>query len=231
MRTLKFDRHQEYFNYIIADTTGNEIIHLIDAISTNVTQFFRESHHFDFLADTILQWNKKGQKRFRFWSAGCSTGEEPYSLAMTLLETGIGQITDTRILATDISMKVLKHCINGEYSAQKMKDVSPMFRERYFDKEGVRESAQYTVKPVLKNMITFKRLNLSVVPFPMQGPMDMIFCRNVVIYFDNTVRKKLLDEFYRLLKPGGYLMVGHAESLTGLLSNFKSVMPSVYAKF
>jgi chemotaxis protein methyltransferase CheR len=127
-------------------------------------------------------------------------------------------------------MKVLQHCIKGEYNVQKMKDIPAFCRERYFDKNGISESAKFTVKPILRNIITFKRLNLSAVPFPMKGPMDMIFCRNVVIYFDNIVRKNLLNEFYRLLKPGGYLMVGHAESLTSLLSSFKTVMPSVYVK-
>ena len=230
MRTLKIDKHQDYYKYIISDTTGNEIIHLLDAISTNVTNFFRESHHFDFLTDIVTEWNKNGQRRFRFWSAGCSTGEEPYTLAISLLESGIGRITDTKILATDISMQVLKHCIKGEYGSKKMKDVSPVHTERYFDKKGVNESAQYTAKPELKSMITFKRLNLSVVPFPMKGPMDIIFCRNVVIYFDNIVRRNLLNEFYRLLKPGGYLMVGHAETLAGLKCSFKSVKPSIYTK-
>lgn len=230
IRTLGLGDHRDYLRYVIEDKTGEEIVHMLDVISTNVTHFFRESHHFDLLADLMKTWLGKGARRFRFWSAGCSSGEEPYSMAITLHETTGGYNPDMKILATDISTRILAKCVNGAYDAKRMESVSPLFRDRYFEKERMGESNMYMVKPGLKQMIIFKRLNLSVTPFPMSGPMDAIFCRNVMIYFDNNVRLSLLNEFYRLLKPGGYLMVGHAESLTGLLSGFKPVMPSVYVK-
>ena len=149
---------------------------------------------------------------------------------MTLLETMNGHHPDIKILATDISTKILRHSLMGTYDRKKMEQVSPILRERYFTKVGRNDAAVYSVKDSLRRLITFHRLNLSQVPFPMSGPMDAVFCRNVMIYFDNEVRRNLLKEFFRLLKPGGYLLVGHAESLTGMLSGFKPVVPSVYIK-
>ena len=230
MRQLGFSNHREYLRYVLCDTSGDEIVHLLDAISTNVTHFFREEHHFDVLTSEMNKWLAKGNRRFRFWSAGCSSGEEPYSMAMTLLDTLNGYNADVKILATDISTKILGKCINGVYEKKKMNNIPPLLKERFFEKEGRGDTALFKVKPQLKSIIVFKRLNLSQVPFPMHGPMDVIFCRNVMIYFDNDIRRQLLDEFYRLLKSGGYLMVGHAESLTGMLSGFKVVVPSVYVK-
>lgn len=230
IRALGLVDHSDYLDFVVRDKTGEELVQLLDVISTNVTQFFRESHHFDILTEAMQSWLAKGQRSFRFWSAGCSSGEEPYTLAMTLQEVANGHSPDIKILATDISTRILDKSIRGEYDAKKMDGVPGALRDRYFDKEGHRDNANFTAKSKLKNMIVFKRLNLSVVPFPMHGPMDTIFCRNVMIYFDNEVRKNLLQEFHRLLKPGGYLMVGHAESLTGMLSGFKVIKPSVYVK-
>ncbi len=230
IRALGLEGHREYLHFLTTENTGNEIVHLLDAISTNVTHFFRESHHFDVLTSAMNDWLKKGERRFRFWSAGCSSGEEPYTIAMTLLEATNGHKADMRILATDISTQILGKSIDGVYEKKKMENISPVIRERYFDRQGRGDNAIYGVKDTLRRMTVFKRLNLSVVPFPMSGPMDAIFCRNVMIYFDNNVRQNLLNEFYRLIKPGGYLMVGHAESLTGMLSGFKTVKPSVYIK-
>ncbi|MGM0646183.1 MAG: CheR family methyltransferase, partial [Thermodesulfobacteriota bacterium] len=199
------------------------------AISTNVTHFYREERHFDVLADLLRKWEQQGQKRFRLWCAAASTGEEPYTLAITLSEN-LRQVNDTKILATDISTKVLDTARRGLYDQQKVSKIPPQMRSKYFSAVRQNGGTAYEVAPRLKNMITFARLNLAEPPFPMRGPLDVVFCRNVMIYFDNPVRKRLLDEMYRLLKPGGYLMVGHAESLSGLLSEFKSVAPSIYIK-
>ena len=165
----------------------------------------------------------------RFWSAACSTGEEPYSMAMTILEALDG-FHDSRILATDISTRVLEKAQHGLYEETKIKQISDTYVERYFDRISVSNGTSYMVKPVLRNMIAFRRLNLSTPPFPMRGPLDIVFCRNVMIYFDNHVRQRLLKEIGRLLKPRGYLMVGHSESLTGLIEGFKAVQPSIYIK-
>jgi chemotaxis protein methyltransferase CheR len=232
MRALGMSDYGAYLQRVEEDRDGTEIVHLIDAISTNVTSFFREPAHFELLSSLVTRWADEGQKRFRFWSAASSTGEEPYTMAMTLLEAARGRSPlDMRILATDISTTVLQKCREGAYSADKLNGVPPQYRERYFDlRKDPRGSPAYVAKDCMKNLLSFQRLNLSQPPFPMRGPLDVVFCRNVMIYFDNSVRMKLLEEIHRLLKPGGYLMVGHAESLTGMMSNLKVFRPSVYVK-
>ena len=175
-------------------------------------------------------WLSAGQSRFRFWSAACSSGEEPYSIAMVLLDVLGAVSADLKILATDISSRILEKSSAGIYSEEKIAAIPPTFRNRFLTKIPCSGPASYEVGNALKKHIVFQRINLSKPPFPMRGPMDAIFCRNVMIYFDNSVRKNLLTDLYRLLKPGGYLFVGHAESLTGLLSGFKAVKPSVYVK-
>ncbi|MFC1715145.1 CheR family methyltransferase [Candidatus Poribacteria bacterium] len=229
MRALGIDDYRTYLNHIVKDNSGQEVVYLLDAISTNVTSFFRENDHFQFLAKVMKEWNASGLKRLRLWSAACSSGEEPYSMAMTALET-ISDAYDVKILATDISTRILEKAERGVYEAGKIKQMSRTLAERHFEKISESDGFCYAVKPVLKNMIAFRRLNLSTPPFPMRGPLDIVFCRNVMIYFDNHVRQKLLAEIHRLLKPAGYLMVGHSESLIGLIRGFKAVQPSVYMK-
>ncbi len=230
MRALGLQRHGDYLDYVLRDAAGDEMVHLLDAISTNVTSFFREPEHFTFLGDVVKGWVARGQRRFRFWSAACSTGEEPYTLAMTLCEAIPEAGLDVKILGSDISTQVLRTCVDGVYGRAKLKGVSPELRQKYFDKRRDGEDVSYAVKPRLAGLVTFGRLNLSTPPYPMRGPFDVVFCRNVMIYFDNDVRRRLLSEIGRLLKPGGYLMVGHAESLTGMLMDLKVVRPSIYMK-
>lgn len=230
MRALGIASHREYLDYILRDQTEREFVYLIDAISTNVTSFYREAVHFDFLSKLMTEWLAKGQTRFRLWSAASSTGEEPYTIAITLLEAAKGRNIDMRLLATDISTQVLAKCAEGIYGADKVKPVAPALRDTYFDRVKDAGETKFAAKDVIKRMVTFRRLNLSTPPFPMKGPLDVVFCRNVMIYFDNTVRKGILDETVRLLKPGGYLMVGHSESLTSMMCNLKSVQPSIYMK-
>jgi chemotaxis protein methyltransferase CheR len=230
IRHLRLDSAQEYLDYVINDESGEELINLLDAISTNVTSFFREAEHFDFLKNIVKEWMGKGQKRFRIWSAASSTGEEPYTIAITMLDAISNNSIDMRILATDISTKVLDTCRQGIYSEEKLAGVPPQLRNRFFRRFTRGGETCYEAIDDMKKCILFKRLNLSRPPFPMKGPLDVVFCRNVMIYFDNNVRKNLLNDIHRLLKPGGYLMVGHAESLTGMVSDFKVVKPSVYIK-
>ncbi len=230
MRALGMNHYGEYLEYVTGDDSGTELVQLLDAISTNVTSFFREPQHFDFLSDSVARWHAQGQRRFRIWSAASSTGEEPYTIAMTLLETlGAGGL-DARILATDISTRVLEACLRGRYLPSKLDPVPTQLRSRYFVREGSGQDGHYRVTDTLKELVTFRRLNLSTPPYPMQGPMDVIFCRNVMIYFDDSIRRRLVSEMYRLLKPGGYLMIGHSESLTSIQSRFRSVRPAVYIK-
>ncbi len=230
MRVLGIDDYREYADRVFNDEDGVETVGLIDAISTNVTSFFREPVHFEFLGKAMADWLKQGKKRFRFWSAACSSGEEPYSIAMTLLEVVKDQPLDLRILATDISTQALGKGRRGSYDERRMAPVPPHLRTKYFARWKSQDGVFYTVNESLKRPILFRRLNLSAPPFPMTGPMDAIFCRNVLIYFDPGTRRRLLAEIYRLLKKGGYLMVGHAESLTGMISDLKPVRPSIYTK-
>lgn len=207
------------------------MVHLLDAISTNVTSFFRENHHFDFVQEAVGEWKAQGQRRFRLWSAACSTGEEAYSLAIALQETLTGTGSDVKVLATDLSTRALDVCAGGLYVEEKLEGVPRILRTKYFEDAGGRDDARvYRVKADLRKMIVFRRFNLSATPYPLHGPLDAVLCRNVMIYFGNTVRRRVLDEIYRLLRPGGYLLVGHAESLTGMMSAFKSVRPSIYRK-
>ncbi|MCP4644245.1 MAG: protein-glutamate O-methyltransferase CheR [bacterium] len=231
MKALGIANHRAYLDYVESDSSEQELVHLIDAISTNVTSFFREPDHFDFLREAVQEWASDGQSRFRFWSAASSTGEEPYSIAMTLSDSIDTHRLDVRLLATDISTRVLERCVVGVYDRDRVDTVPTRLRDRFFTKlrDGGR-TTQYAVADGLKEMVRFRRLNLSTMPFPMKGPLDMVFCRNVMIYFDNDLRARLMDEIHRLLKPGGYLLVGHAESLTGILTPFKTVRPSVYVK-
>jgi chemotaxis protein methyltransferase CheR len=229
MRSLGLSDYQAYYEMVENDSTGEEVTALLDAISTNVTNFFREARHFEILGQLVKEWEAKGQSRFRIWCAASSTGEEPYSLSMTLREN-LNDARDAKILATDISTRVLEKARQGVYEERHLETVPLAFQNKYFHRERHGESVMYRVDSSLQKMITFGRINLSTPPFPLKGPLDVVFCRNVMIYFDNQVRTRLLENLYRLLRPKGYLMVGHAESLSGMLSEFKSVEPSVYVK-
>ncbi len=229
MRQLGLTSFRDYARHVEVDDSGEEVTLLLDAIATNVTHFFREEKHFARLTQLLKQWAEEGQTRFRIWSAASSSGEEPYSIAMTVCNT-LGDTSDAKILATDISTKILAEAKRGLYDERDIQALPKGFASRFFRKQKTPTGVQYEVADTLRRMVTFARMNLSTPPFPMKGPFDVIFCRNVMIYFDNTVRKRLLDNCYSLLKPGGYLMVGHAESLSGMLSSFRSVEPAVYIR-
>lgn len=230
MRVLGINNYEEYYKYVINDKSGSELIKLIDAISTNVTNFFREADHFDFLRDRLIEWYNSGQKQFKIWSSACSTGEEPYSIGMVVLEALSRKDTEVKILATDISTKVLEHCKKGEYYSHKVENIPKYLINKYFTKKKVGDDYVYVVNEDLKKIIKFARLNLKNTPYPMHGPFDAIFCRNVMIYFDESVRMSLISEIYRLLRKGGYLFIGHSESITSYQHKFKIVKPSIYYK-
>lgn len=229
MRFLAIKDFDDYYNYVQNDQSREELGNLLDAISTNVTHFYREPEHFELLSILAQQWSREGQTRFRIWSAASSTGEEPYTIALTLSES-LSNTNDAKILATDISNRVLETARTGEYAVKKLEKISEKLKEKYFSLAQNKGEKIYRVQGKIKKMIQFSWLNLSVTPYPMKGPLDVIFCRNVMIYFDDKVKERLLENMYRLLKPGGHLIVGHAESLSGLSSRFRSVKPSVYIK-
>lgn len=230
LRALGIDSYEEYLDHLEADTSGEEIVSLLDAVCTNVTSFFREPAHFEFVASAMQEWLAAGQTRFRMWSAACSTGEEPYSLAMTVREASAGYSPDVKILATDLSTTALRGCMSGVYAERRMEGVPEEMRRRYFQKEATGAGPTYRVRDDLREMALVRRVNLADPPFPIRGPLDIVMCRNVMIYFDDPVRRRLLAEIHRVLKPGGYLMVGHAESLAGMVGSLKHVAPGVYTR-
>lgn len=230
VRALGLGSYEQYLDVLQGDDSECEMVQLMDAVCTNVTSFFRDADQFDFVVELVERWLEAGQTRFRFWSAASSTGEEPYSLAIALLEAAKGRALDLKILATDLSTQALARCADGVYEARRVETVPPALLERYFIRERRAGEVHYCVRPELRRMLVIRRMNLSTPPFPMRGPLDAVFCRNVMIYFDNPVRLRLLEDVHRLLKPGGYLFVGHAESLTGIVSSLKYVKPAVYVR-
>jgi chemotaxis protein methyltransferase CheR len=234
LRLTGIDSYGEYFKIITSGTNPGEFVNFLDSISTNLTYFFRESQHFDFLdkfalPELIEKKRKDGVSRIRIWSAGCSTGEEPYSLAMSVL-AHLPDIArwDLRILATDISTRVLETASRGIYSEEKVQKVPPALRQAYFQKIGnANGRPDFQIAPHVKRIITFYRLNLKD-HYPFKGLFDFIFCRNVMIYFDKKTQEELVNKMAGFLNQGGYFCVGHSESLTGLTHKLSYVRPAIY---
>jgi len=235
LREGRFRTFSEYIQHVLDDPTGREFSVLVDSLSTNLTKFFREEQHFEYLRSQLLPQiiaNKQrgGAFRIRGWSAGCSTGEEPYSIAITLLEAIQGQGRwDVKLLATDVSTRVLERAKQGVYEKDRIDPISLPLRSRYLTRrrEGTREV--FEVGPALRSLILFRYLNL-MRDWPIKGPLDFIFCRNVMIYFDKPTQERLINRFYDLLGPGGVLFTGHSESLTGIEHAFRYVQPTIYTK-
>jgi len=234
LRQKNFSSFADYYKYVLSDSSKTALTELTDAISTNLTSFFRESQHFDFVAQTLLPElasRKTGSvKKIRCWRAGCSSGEAPYTIAITLLESlQPADGWDIKILATDISSRVLQRAAEGIYDAERIAPVPPAAKNRYLSKVRCNGQPMYQVSPVLKKMIVFKYLNL-MEPWPFKGPLDFIFCRNVMIYFDKPTQQKLVNRYWDVLDRGGYLFTGHSESLTGITHKFRYVQPTIYRK-
>jgi len=219
----------EYYRQVINDSSGKMLVEMLDAISTNFTHFFREKDHFDFLQTVVIP-QCEPKRRLKIWSAGCSSGEEPYSIAITLFET-IKDIKkwDVKILATDISTRVLKKAMLGIYQAEQLSTIPKLLIRRYFLRGKGNWAGYYKVKPELKKMIEFKRLNL-LEKFSFKVKFDVIFCRNVMIYFDKPTKESLINRFISCLVDGGYLFIGHSESLMGMKHSLKYIKPAIYQK-
>ncbi len=230
LRALNMDSYSQYLQYVNEDKSGEELVQLIDVISTNITRFFRESDHFDLLESTLSQWAAKGQQHVRIWSAACSTGEEPYTMAMTVEKLVQEHRLDLKILATDISTRVLAQAKAGVYEEDRLANIPDNLKAKYFRRQAGKGAEHFAVSEQLKQMIMFHRLNFTVFPYPIKGIFDVIFCRNAMIYFDRELRTKMVREFACLLKPGGLLMIGHSETLIGLENQYRTVKPSVYQR-
>jgi len=202
-----------------------------NAVTTNHTAFFREAHHFDYLTDTLipeLLQRNRDRRRLRIWSAGCSSGEEPYTLAMVLRES-IPDLHnwDVRILATDIDSSVLARAVEGIYHWRNVKGIPDLRLKRWFQRGKGRHQGQVRVKPELRQMICFRKMNL-LEGWPMKGPLDLIFCRNVLIYFDQATQARLFERFSGILRPEGHLFIGHSESPMGLVDCYELIGKSIY---
>jgi len=219
----------EYYQHVVEDSTGESLINLIDALTTNHTSFFREPAHFDFLRKTFLpEWKDRGT--IGIWSAACSTGEEPYSIAIGLLEElGPAAPGKIRILATDISTRVLAKAGQGIYPAERFEGLPGLQLRRFWLRGEGDWAGCYRAKKQLRALVEFRRLNL-LEPVPQIGHFPLIFCRNVMIYFDKPTQQRVVERLAGCLEPGGYLLTGHAESLTGIEHGLKYVQPAIYRK-
>ncbi len=235
IREGKFKSFASYVDYALSAEGKDEFRNLVDSISTNLTSFFREKGHFAYVRDVFLphlvsSQNRKSAQRIRVWSAGCSTGEEPYSIAITLQEElekyGSWNI---KILASDVSTRVLNHARDGIYLADKVAPLSAQQKQRFLRMVKTEQGKSYQVQDALKKMIRFRYLNL-MEEWPFTGPFDIIFCRNVMIYFDKPTQERLVNRYYNCLSPGGLLFIGHSESLASVNHKYRYVQPATYAK-
>ena len=236
LRTGRFSSYRAYYEYVKNDKSGQEMSDLIDAISTNTTHLFREKQHFDFLTQTLRKWINDSEwcarhRDVRIWSSACSSGEEPHSIAMAahnVLRSAPN--LELKILATDISTQIIKRAKAGVYEIHRLGTVPDSFRRRYFVRINQDGQACAQISPELQRIITFAHFNLMMEQFPFRRRFDMIFCRNVMIYFDRQTQETLVNKLTRHLQPGGYLLIGHSESLNPIQHALTYVQPTVYQR-
>lgn len=232
LRKLGLDSYKDYLKYVENDESGQELTNMVDILSTNLTYFFRESDHFDYIKDNVFKKiDPTRDSKLRIWSAGCSSGEEAYTLAMVLREyvPGVDKM-DALILASDISTRMLAVAREGIYRDVRFKDTPASLRNKYFELiESDEDGKVFRAKSELLRLVRFRYLNL-MNEWPMQGKFDIIFCRNVMIYFDKKTQGELVNRFFEVLKPGGVFIVGHSESLTGITHRFRYVRPTIYIR-
>ncbi len=225
MNELNISKAVDYYRYLrFADKDGKEFQNLINLLTTNETYFFREFYQLEVFGEVLLseleeRRKKEGNYKIKIWSAGCSSGEEPYTLAIIVREIFDNiNLWDIEILATDIDEAVLKKALRGVYDKRAVKDVPPAYLQKYFIKVG----ENYKIKDEIKNMVTFEKLNLFDTPKMLRKKgYDFIFCRNVLIYFDDESRKKAVNLFYNSLNHNGYIFLGHSESISRITTVFK----------
>jgi len=231
LKKLNFDDFASYYQYLINDKSGEAAAVFINKITTNHTFFMRESEHFEYLTQTVLPWVEKkfaNTKDLRLWCAACSSGEEAYTLQMVVQEyftTKSGW--NLEILATDISEKVLQQASVGIYSKDSVQTLPKEWYNKYFK---VYDEDNVIVSDSLKKHITFRKFNLMQQSMPFKKPMQVIFCRNVMIYFDATTREALVNRLYSIIESDGYFFIGHSESLSNINTKFNYIKPAIYKK-
>jgi chemotaxis protein methyltransferase CheR len=222
---------REYYEYLLADISGAANVELVNAITTNHTFFMREPSHFDFFSQQVLPflYQTIHNHDLRVWCAVCSTGEEAYTLAMLIADffSVKNQLWDTKLLATDISLQALRFAQKGIYSKEEVMNLPRKWQTIYFNEF---EEDHYKIKTELQAQVIFRQFNLMDEIFPFKKKFHTIFCRNVMIYFDDKTRRRLVEKFYEYLEPGGYLFIGHSEVIDRNATLFSYVMPSVYRK-
>lgn len=229
MRELGLRDVSSYLDLVEADRTGSELIALIDALTTNFTSFLREPQHFEFLRSVILP-ALATRNSIRIWSAGCSTGEEPYSILFHLAQSlEKGRLAGVELLATDISTRALGVASSGIYPADRMRELPEAWHKRHFQRGVGEQEGMVRVREEWRSRIQFRRLNL-MEEFNSVPVMNVIFCRNVMIYFDKPTQQKLVRRFAERLEPGGWLLIGHSEGLMGMEHELAYVLPAVYRK-
>ena len=236
LRALHMDSFREYIDFV-KNAKDEELTNFVNAVTTNKTDFFRENKHFEYMKSNFLpEWEKKFKegkvKNLRIWSAACSTGEEPYTIQMTLHEYFGSNYDryDIKVLASDIDTNVLAHGRAGIYKEESVEPIQPNILRKYFlkgtgDKEGL-----YKVKDILQKNLFFRQLNFKDEDFDIHTQFDLIFCRNVIIYFDKEFQKELFNKFHRYLKEDGLVFIGHSETLFGISDKFKYVFSNIYKK-
>ena len=232
LRQLKLTKFSEYCD-MLTDGHEGELIEFTNAITTNLTAFFRENHHFEYLTETVIpqiRRNNAHTKRVRVWSAGCSSGEEPYSIAMCLREA-IPESAgwDVKILATDLDSNMVKRGSEGIYTAERVEGLTPSRMKKWVRQGTGENSDKVRMSSKLREMITFKELNL-MGDWPIKGPFDFMFCRNVVIYFNKDTQRILFDRYADLLAPKAHLFIGHSESLNKVTDRFNLLGKTIYQK-
>lgn len=229
LRELGLASFQEYFDYVKADTSGNALTSMVDVLTTNHTSFFREPRHFDFMIDTILP-SLMHRPQLNIWSAACSSGEEPYSIALALLESTLSEaFTRVRIRASDISTRVLEKAVRGVYPTERCEGIPNHLRHLYMLKGRNTCADSFRFKPQVRGMIDFMHLNL-MHELPRNYTCSIIFCRNIMIYFDRPTQQDLVKRLTEHLEPGGYLFIGHSESLNSITHTLDYVAPATYRK-
>jgi len=234
LRTLGMPGYREYYEFLFSPQgLDEELVHLIDVITTNTTEFFREPRHFEIMTQqTLPLWRDANGigRPFRLWSAGCSTGEEPYTLSIVLSEFALKtQAFRFSIMATDISTRVLSMARNGVYPEERVGKMPFELKRRYFLRSKDRTKKLVRIAPELRKLVDFRRLNF-MESFALPEPLDTIFCRNVMIYFDRATQERLLQKFCTQLRLGGFLFIGHSESLTGMELPLRQFAPTVYRR-
>ena len=236
LKILGINNFSDYVEYLFSSeqNRNEESIHLIDAITTNLTHFYRESNHFDYLTtDVIPALINSGVKNLNVWSAGCSSGEESYTLSLVIEEfktSNPNALFDYSILATDVSTKILEKAKKAVYSMESVKNIPVDIKNKYFEKNKESEKTEFRIKPEISQKVKFQRLNFMDDDFAVEKEMNIIFCRNVLMYFDKTTQGTVLKKIIKYLSKDGYIFLGHSETIYNMDLPLKMVAPTIFQK-